>query len=146
MSQSYLTKTTYFLKDDDLPDPCVENLKSRCEGDCPHFRATNIHRDSWWPWFYGDIFLVRIIFVSWSFLEKKNCAYTKVIAISFVKVHWKSQGHGHSDILVWCVWRLEISKESKVQYNHGTTKTKVWLPREGKFCSWASVNASLVVW
>jgi len=26
MSQSYLTKTTYFLKDDDLPDPCVENL------------------------------------------------------------------------------------------------------------------------
>lgn len=26
MPQSYLTKTNYFLKDEKLPDPCVDNL------------------------------------------------------------------------------------------------------------------------
>ena len=35
--------------------PVSWDFKSCWEGNRPHFRATNFHRDSWWPWFYGNI-------------------------------------------------------------------------------------------
>ena len=86
MNYSYVTElfNNYFLKDDDLPDPCVDNLNP-AEKEIAHILGPQTFTgipgglDSMGT--FGEDYICV-----WN-LTEKNCAYTKEISISSVKVH-----------------------------------------------------------